>query len=89
VRLPIRQTTSNGVGPLPPRDGDTARDFTERVNVGMSGVQLRHFPCRSPYYTFAGEVTLDAHDFPVTAHTGMKIEIGPERSEPRVGKGAR
>jgi len=34
------------------RDGDTARDFTNRVNVGMVGVNFA-IPVPLAYYTFA------------------------------------
>ena len=39
VRLPSEHDYGNGVA-IFTRDGDTARDFTERVNVGMVGVNF-------------------------------------------------
>jgi len=52
VRLPSEHEYGNGVA-IFTRDGDTARDFTRRVEVGMVGV---NFPIPVPlaYYTFGG-----------------------------------
>ncbi len=52
VRLPSEHEYGNGVA-IFTRDGDTARDFTSRVEVGMVGV---NFPIPVPlaYYTFGG-----------------------------------
>jgi malonate-semialdehyde dehydrogenase (acetylating) / methylmalonate-semialdehyde dehydrogenase len=52
VRLPSEHDYGNGVA-IFTRDGDTARDFTSRVDVGMVGV---NFPIPVPlsYYTFGG-----------------------------------
>ena len=52
VRLPSEHTYGNGVA-IFTRDGDTARDFTERVNVGMVGVNFA-IPVPLSYYTFGG-----------------------------------
>src|SRR5882757_168041 len=52
VRLPSEHPYGNGVA-IFTRDGDTARDFTERVNVGMVGVNFA-IPVPLSYYTFGG-----------------------------------
>ena len=52
VRLPSEHDYGNGVA-IFTRDGDTARDFTERVNVGMVGVNFA-IPVPLSYYTFGG-----------------------------------
>jgi malonate-semialdehyde dehydrogenase (acetylating)/methylmalonate-semialdehyde dehydrogenase len=52
LRLPSEHEYGNGVA-IFTRDGDTARDFVSRVNVGMVGV---NFPIPVPlaYHTFGG-----------------------------------
>ena len=52
VRLPSEHEYGNGVA-IFTRDGDTARDFTQRVNVGMVGVNFA-IPVPLSYYTFGG-----------------------------------
>ena len=52
VRLPSEHEYGNGVA-IFTRDGDTARDFTTRVNVGMVGVNFA-IPVPLSYYTFGG-----------------------------------
>jgi malonate-semialdehyde dehydrogenase (acetylating) / methylmalonate-semialdehyde dehydrogenase len=52
VRLPSDHDYGNGVA-IFTRDGDTARDFTDRVNVGMVGVNFA-IPVPLSYYTFGG-----------------------------------
>ena len=52
VRLPSEHDYGNGVA-IFTRDGDTARDFTDRVNVGMVGVNFA-IPVPLSYYTFGG-----------------------------------
>jgi malonate-semialdehyde dehydrogenase (acetylating) / methylmalonate-semialdehyde dehydrogenase len=52
VRLPSEHDYGNGVA-IFTRDGDTARDFTSRVNVGMVGVNFA-IPVPLSYYTFGG-----------------------------------
>jgi malonate-semialdehyde dehydrogenase (acetylating)/methylmalonate-semialdehyde dehydrogenase len=52
VRLPSEHDYGNGVA-IFTRDGDTARDFTSRVNVGMVGVNFA-IPVPLAYYTFGG-----------------------------------
>jgi malonate-semialdehyde dehydrogenase (acetylating)/methylmalonate-semialdehyde dehydrogenase len=52
VRLPSEHEYGNGVA-IFTRDGDTARDFTSRVNVGMVGVNFA-IPVPLAYYTFGG-----------------------------------
>jgi malonate-semialdehyde dehydrogenase (acetylating)/methylmalonate-semialdehyde dehydrogenase len=52
VRLPSEHEYGNGVA-IFTRDGDTARDFTNRVNVGMVGVNFA-IPVPLSYYTFGG-----------------------------------
>src|SRR3981081_2188152 len=50
LRLPSEHDYGNGVA-IFTRDGDTARDFTNRVNVGMVGVNFA-IPVPLSYYTF-------------------------------------
>ncbi len=52
LRLPSEHPYGNGVA-IFTRDGDTARDFTSRVNVGMVGVNFA-IPVPLAYYTFGG-----------------------------------
>jgi malonate-semialdehyde dehydrogenase (acetylating)/methylmalonate-semialdehyde dehydrogenase len=52
VRLPSEHEYGNGVS-IFTRDGDTARDFTNRVEVGMVGVNFA-IPVPLAYHTFGG-----------------------------------
>jgi malonate-semialdehyde dehydrogenase (acetylating) / methylmalonate-semialdehyde dehydrogenase len=52
IRLPSEHDYGNGVA-IFTRDGDTARDFASRVNVGMVGVNFA-IPVPLSYYTFGG-----------------------------------
>src|SRR5687767_3666108 len=52
LRLPSEHEYGNGVA-IFTRDGDAARDFTSRVNVGMVGVNFA-IPVPLAYYTFGG-----------------------------------
>jgi malonate-semialdehyde dehydrogenase (acetylating)/methylmalonate-semialdehyde dehydrogenase len=52
VQLPSEHDYGNGVA-IFTRDGDTARDFTNRVQVGMVGVNFA-IPVPLAYYTFGG-----------------------------------
>ena len=52
LRLPSEHEYGNGVA-IFTRDGDTARDFASRVNVGMVGVNFA-IPVPLSYYTFGG-----------------------------------
>jgi malonate-semialdehyde dehydrogenase (acetylating) / methylmalonate-semialdehyde dehydrogenase len=52
VRLPTEHDYGNGVA-IFTRDGDTARDFTDRVDVGMVGINFA-IPVPLAYYTFGG-----------------------------------
>ena len=52
VRLPSENEYGNGVA-IYTRDGDTARDFVKRVEVGMVGVNFA-IPVPLSYYTFGG-----------------------------------
>jgi malonate-semialdehyde dehydrogenase (acetylating)/methylmalonate-semialdehyde dehydrogenase len=52
LRLPSEHEYGNGVA-IFTRDGDTARDFVGRVNVGMVGVNFA-IPVPLSYYTFGG-----------------------------------
>jgi malonate-semialdehyde dehydrogenase (acetylating)/methylmalonate-semialdehyde dehydrogenase len=52
VRLPSDHEYGNGVA-IYTRDGDTARDFVKRVEVGMVGVNFA-IPVPLSYYTFGG-----------------------------------
>jgi malonate-semialdehyde dehydrogenase (acetylating) / methylmalonate-semialdehyde dehydrogenase len=52
LQLPSEHDYGNGVA-IFTRDGDTARDFAARVNVGMVGVNFA-IPVPLSYYTFGG-----------------------------------
>ncbi len=52
LRLPDEHEYGNGVA-IFTRDGDTARDFTSRVQIGMVGVNVP-IPVPLSYYTFGG-----------------------------------
>jgi malonate-semialdehyde dehydrogenase (acetylating)/methylmalonate-semialdehyde dehydrogenase len=52
LRLPSEHEYGNGVA-IFTRDGDTARDFANRVNVGMVGVNFA-IPVPLAYHTFGG-----------------------------------
>src|ERR1700756_825437 len=52
VRLPSEHAYGNGVA-IFTRDGDTARDFVSRVDVGMVGVNVP-IPVPVAYHTFGG-----------------------------------
>ncbi|MET7975613.1 CoA-acylating methylmalonate-semialdehyde dehydrogenase [Streptomyces mirabilis] len=52
LRLPSEHVYGNGVA-IFTRDGDTARDFTRRVNTGMVGVNVP-IPGPVAYHTFGG-----------------------------------
>ncbi|WP_411731925.1 CoA-acylating methylmalonate-semialdehyde dehydrogenase [Paeniglutamicibacter sp.] len=52
LRLPSEHEFGNGVS-IYTRDGDTARNFTSRVQVGMVGVNVP-IPVPIAYYTFGG-----------------------------------
>jgi malonate-semialdehyde dehydrogenase (acetylating) / methylmalonate-semialdehyde dehydrogenase len=52
LRLPSEHEYGNGVA-IFTRDGDTARDFTSRVNVGMVGINVP-IPVPLAYHTFGG-----------------------------------
>jgi malonate-semialdehyde dehydrogenase (acetylating)/methylmalonate-semialdehyde dehydrogenase len=52
VRLPSEHDYGNGVA-IFTRDGDTARDFASRVQVGMVGINFA-IPVPLAYYTFGG-----------------------------------
>jgi malonate-semialdehyde dehydrogenase (acetylating)/methylmalonate-semialdehyde dehydrogenase len=52
VRLPSEHDYGNGVA-IFTRDGDTARDFTSRVEVGMVGINFA-IPVPLAYHTFGG-----------------------------------
>jgi malonate-semialdehyde dehydrogenase (acetylating) / methylmalonate-semialdehyde dehydrogenase len=52
LRLPSEHPYGNGVS-IFTRDGDTARDFTRRVNTGMVGVNVP-IPVPVAYHTFGG-----------------------------------
>ncbi|MDR3514562.1 MAG: CoA-acylating methylmalonate-semialdehyde dehydrogenase [Azospirillaceae bacterium] len=52
LRLPSEHAYGNGVA-IFTRDGDTARDFVSRVNVGMVGVNVP-IPVPIAYHTFGG-----------------------------------
>ena len=50
--LPMKHEYGNGVT-IFTRDGDTARDFASRINVGMVGINVP-IPVPLAYYTFGG-----------------------------------
>jgi malonate-semialdehyde dehydrogenase (acetylating)/methylmalonate-semialdehyde dehydrogenase len=52
LKLAMDHEYGNGVA-IFTRDGDTARDFVQRVNIGMVGVNVP-IPVPLAYYTFGG-----------------------------------
>ncbi len=52
LALPMLNEYGNGTA-IFTRDGDTARDFAERINIGMVGVNVP-IPVPLAYYTFGG-----------------------------------
>ncbi|MEZ5852669.1 MAG: CoA-acylating methylmalonate-semialdehyde dehydrogenase [Hyphomicrobiaceae bacterium] len=52
IDLPLTHEFGNGVA-IFTRDGDTARDFVQRINIGMVGVNVP-IPVPLAYYTFGG-----------------------------------
>lgn len=52
LRLPMEHEYGNGVS-IYTRDGDTARDFASRINIGMVGINVP-IPVPLAYYTFGG-----------------------------------
>jgi malonate-semialdehyde dehydrogenase (acetylating)/methylmalonate-semialdehyde dehydrogenase len=52
LKLPSEHEFGNGVS-IYTRDGDTAREFTRRVNVGMVGVNVP-IPVPVAFHTFGG-----------------------------------
>ena len=52
LRLPMQHEMGNGVA-IFTRDGDAARDFAARVNIGMVGINVP-IPVPLAYYTFGG-----------------------------------
>jgi malonate-semialdehyde dehydrogenase (acetylating) / methylmalonate-semialdehyde dehydrogenase len=52
IRLPMEHEYGNGVA-IFTRDGDAARDFVSRINVGMVGVNVP-IPVPLAYHTFGG-----------------------------------
>jgi malonate-semialdehyde dehydrogenase (acetylating)/methylmalonate-semialdehyde dehydrogenase len=52
LELPMKHEYGNGVA-IFTRDGDTARDFVAKVNIGMVGVNVP-IPVPLAYYTFGG-----------------------------------
>ena len=52
IRLPNEHEYGNGVA-IYTRDGDAARDFADKVNVGMVGINVP-IPVPLAYYTFGG-----------------------------------
>ena len=52
IRLPMEHEYGNGVA-IYTRDGDAARDFASRINVGMVGINVP-IPVPLAYHTFGG-----------------------------------
>jgi len=52
IELPMKHEYGNGVA-IFTRDGDTARDFASRINIGMVGVNVP-IPVPLAYHTFGG-----------------------------------
>lgn len=50
LRLPMEHQYENGVS-IYTRDGDTARNFAARINIGMIGINVP-IPVPLAYYTF-------------------------------------
>jgi malonate-semialdehyde dehydrogenase (acetylating) / methylmalonate-semialdehyde dehydrogenase len=52
IELPMKHAYGNGVA-IYTRDGDSARDFANRINIGMVGINVP-IPVPLAYYTFGG-----------------------------------
>ena len=52
IDLPMKHSYGNGVA-IYTRDGDTARDFASKINIGMVGINVP-IPVPLAYYTFGG-----------------------------------
>ena len=52
IELPMKHSYGNGVA-IYTRDGDSARDFASRINIGMVGINVP-IPVPLAYYTFGG-----------------------------------
>ncbi len=52
IQLPMEHEYGNGTA-IFTRDGDTARDFTSRINIGMVGINVP-IPVPLAYHTFGG-----------------------------------
>jgi hypothetical protein len=68
------------------RDGDTARDFASRVNIGMVGVNVP-IPVPLAYHTFGGWKKSASATSTSTARTRSASTPRPRRS-PRAGRPA-
>ncbi|EXF26047.1 methylmalonate-semialdehyde dehydrogenase [Nesterenkonia sp. AN1] len=71
LRLPTEHQFGNGVA-IFTRDGDTARDFTSRVEVGMVGVNVP-IPVPIAYYTFGGWKASGFGDLNQHGEDGLKF----------------
>ncbi|ANZ20569.1 NAD-dependent aldehyde dehydrogenase [Streptomyces noursei ATCC 11455] len=76
LRLPSEHAFGNGVA-LFTRDGDTARDFTRRVNTGMVGVNVP-IPVPVAHHTFGGLEALRLRR-PQPARTGRHPLLYPHQ----------
>jgi malonate-semialdehyde dehydrogenase (acetylating)/methylmalonate-semialdehyde dehydrogenase len=52
IDLPMKHAYGNGVA-IYTRDGDAARDFAAKINIGMVGINVP-IPVPLAYYTFGG-----------------------------------
>lgn len=77
LRLPTEHEYGNGVA-IFTRDGDTARDFCSRVEVGMVGVNVP-IPVPIAYHTFGGWKRSDSATSASTAPTRSASTPRPRR----------
>ncbi|WP_312795304.1 CoA-acylating methylmalonate-semialdehyde dehydrogenase [Kocuria sp.] len=87
LRLPSEHEYGNGVA-IFTRDGDTARDFTSRVDVGMVGVNVP-IPVPIAYYTFGGWKASGFGDLNQHGTDGLKFYTKTKTVTPRWPSGAK
>ncbi|MBX7558153.1 aldehyde dehydrogenase family protein, partial [Streptomyces sp. tea 10] len=87
LRLPSEHEYGNGVA-IFTRDGDTARDFTSRVDVGMVGVNVP-IPVPIAYYTFGGWKASGFGDLNQHGTDGLKFYTNTKTVTTRWPSGAK
>ena len=86
LRLPSEHEYGNGVA-IFTRDGDTARDFTARVKVGMVGVNVP-IPVPIAYHTFGGWKRPASATSTSTARTSFRFYTKTKTVTPRWPSGS-